>query len=116
MQEKLDALVRTPVSYTHLVQRQQPDPERLHEKEVLFLRQTVQLLRLFRGDGKGLFAQNVLALLPAELAVFVVQGVGAVSYTHLDVYKRQPPSLPGYRTSRGFRCSASEKVPPSDIF
>ena len=43
---------------------------------MLFLRQTVQLLRLFRADGKGLFAQNVLALLQAELAVFVVQGVG----------------------------------------
>ena len=27
-----------------------------------------------------------------------------------------PQSLPGCRTSRGFRCSASEKVPPSDIF
>ena len=37
--------------------------DRLREKEVLFLCQTVQLLRLLRADGKGLFAQNVLALL-----------------------------------------------------
>ena len=43
---------------------------------MLFLCQTVQLLRLLRADGKGLFAQNMLALLQAELAVFVVQGVG----------------------------------------
>ena len=43
---------------------------------MLFLRQTVQLPCLLRGDGKGLFAQNVLALLQAELAVFVMQGVG----------------------------------------
>ena len=63
-----------------VIQRQQPDPERFHEKEVLFLRQTIQLLRLLRADGKGLFAQNVLALLQAELAVFVVQGVGGGDY------------------------------------
>ena len=68
-----------------VVQRQQPDPERLHEKEVLFLCQTIQLLRLFRADGKGLFAQNVLALLQAELAVFVVQGVGGGDIDQLNV-------------------------------
>ena len=34
---------------------------------MLFLRQTVQLPCLFRADGKGLFAQNVLALLQACL-------------------------------------------------
>ena len=70
-----------------VIQRQQPDPERLHEKEVLFLRQMVQLLCLFRADGKGLFAQNVLALLQAEFAVFIVQGVwgGSVDCLHLRV-------------------------------
>ena len=70
-----------------VVQRQQPDPERLHEEAVLFLCQTVQLLRLLRADGKGLFAQNVLALLQAELAVFVMQGVGGgnIDGLHLRV-------------------------------
>ena len=70
-----------------VVQRQQPDPERLHEKAVLFLCQTVQLLCLLRADGKGLFAQNVLALLQAELAVFVMQGVGGgnVDSLHLRI-------------------------------
>ena len=70
-----------------VVQRQQPDPECLHEKEVLFLRQTIQLLRLLRVDGKGLFAQNVLAMPQAELAVFVVQGVGSgnIDSRHLRV-------------------------------
>ena len=54
---------------------------------MLFLCQTVQLLSLFRIDGKGLFAQNVLALLQAELAVFVMQGVGGgnVDGLHLRV-------------------------------
>ena len=54
---------------------------------MLFLCQTVQLLRLFRADGKGLFAQNVLALLQAELAVFVVQSVrgGNIDSLHLRV-------------------------------
>jgi len=70
-----------------VVQRQQPDPECLHEKEVLFLRQTVQLPCLLRADGKGLFAQNMLALLQAELAVFVMQGVGGgdIDGLHLRV-------------------------------
>ena len=70
-----------------VVQRQQPDPERLHEKAVLFLRQTIQLLRLLRADGKGLFAQNVLALLQTELAVFVMQciGGGNIDSLHLRV-------------------------------
>ena len=54
---------------------------------MLFLCQTVQLLRLLRADGKGLFAQNVLALLQTELAVFVMQGVGGgnVDSLHLRV-------------------------------
>ena len=54
---------------------------------MLFLRQTVQLLCLLRGDGKGFFAQNVLALLQTELAVFVVQGVGGgnVDGLHLRI-------------------------------
>ena len=39
-----------------VIQRQQPDPERLHEKKMLFLCQTIQLLRLFWIDGKGLLA------------------------------------------------------------
>ena len=70
-----------------VVQRQQPDPECLHEKEVLFLCQTVQLPCLLRADGKGLFAQNMLALLQTELAVFVVQGVGGgdIDGLHLRV-------------------------------
>jgi len=54
---------------------------------VLFLCQTIQLPCLFWVDGKGLFAQNVLALLQAELAVFVVQGVGGgdIDDLHLRV-------------------------------
>ena len=70
-----------------VVQRQQPDPERLHEEAVLFLCQTVQLPCLFRVDGKGLFAQNVLALLQTEFAVFVMQGVGSgnIDGLHLRV-------------------------------
>ena len=54
---------------------------------MLFLCQTIQLLRLFRADGKGLFAQNVLALLQTELAVFVMQGVGGgdIDGLHLRV-------------------------------
>ena len=54
---------------------------------MLFLCQTVQLLRLLRADGKGFFAQNVLALLQAELAVFVMQGVGGgdIDGLHLRV-------------------------------
>ena len=47
----------------------------------------VQLLRLLRADGKGFFAQNMLALLQTELAVFVVQGVGGgdIDGLHLRV-------------------------------
>ena len=54
---------------------------------MLFLRQTVQLPCLLRADGKGLFAQNMLALLQAELAVFVMQGVGGgdIDGLHLRV-------------------------------
>ena len=58
------------------IQRQKANPECFHDKKLLFFRQGIQLFGLLCIDGERLFAQNMLAVLQAELAVFVMQGVG----------------------------------------
>ena len=64
------------VSYTHLdvYKRQHTHTRNLLEKYV-----TVQMVRQSLGGGEGSLIFSLLW----------VSWVGAVSYTHLDVYKRQ---------------------------
>ena len=83
-------LTDTPVSYTHLdVYKRQGDTKRASAKEIgkLFLDTVWGLLSpviVLGGIYSGLFTPTEAA------AVAVVYSLIAVSYTHLDVYKRQP--------------------------
>ena len=67
------------------------------------------------GYGSGDIAGNVVyAFLSSFVMIYLTNTVGPVSYTHLDVYKRQPsvpaPSVPP--PSQG--CGPGERVYPLD--
>ena len=51
------------------------------------------------ADGGTIFL-NEIGEMPYQLQVKLLQAIQAVSYTHLDVYKRQLPGSPPYRTER----------------
>ena len=62
------------------------------------------------GDSEAPTSVALIVLTPdGENSIIVAGGANPVSYTHLDVYKRQPICSPATRSSspRGPRCSRS---------
>ena len=69
-----------PVSYTHLIAGVLPDGK---EKEIQRLKKYGKVIMV--GDG----INDAPALTSADIGIAIGAGTDAVSYTHLDVYKRQ---------------------------
>lgn len=81
------ANLATPHKLPHLPrQREKPRPDRLHEKQILPLRNIDQNLRLRGIDRKRLFAEHMLASFEGEARMLVVVGMRGGNVDDVDVW------------------------------
>ena len=63
------------------------------------------------GSGKSTFSKILADVLPADRKIHLESSIGSVSYTHLDVYKRQVQALPGQTLPSSMRDMTTKPVP-----